>query len=287
MLSGVKQTPTTQRQPAVIEVDEASFEREVIIRSQDVPVVVDFWAPWCAPCRSLGPTLERLASEAKGAWVLAKVNVDENQRLAGMFRVQSIPAVKAVYNGKMVDEFVGALPEAQIRTWLQRFLPQQGEGGSLLDVAQALEETDPQEAAARYRLILGDDPQNAGAMFNLGRLLLLQGVAEVEAVETLRQVPVGTPFYTRAQALLPLTDFLVAADQPAEGESATRYKQAAALVRSGAYAGAMSELLAIVARDRGFRDDGARKALLGLFAALGDEDSLVRTYRGKLANTLF
>jgi len=283
MLSGAKQTPTTQRQPAVIEVNEGNFEREVIARSNDVPVVIDFWAPWCAPCRALGPTLERLASEAKGAWVLAKVNVDENQRLGATFRVQSIPAVKAVHNGKVVDEFVGALPEGQIRTWLKRFLPQPE--SSLLEVAQAMEASDPQGAAARYRLILGDEPQNAGAMFNLGRLLLLLG--EAEGLETLRQVPIGTPTYARAQAMLPLADFFAAADLPAEGDSAQRYKQAAALVRSGAYSGAMSELLAIVARDRAFHDDGARKALLGLFAALGDEDPLVPAYRRKLANTLF
>ncbi len=283
MLSGAKQTPTTQRQPAVIEVDEANFEREVIARSQEVPVVIDFWAPWCAPCRSLGPTLERLASEAKGDWVLAKVNVDENQRLAGSFRVQSIPAVKAVYNGKIVDEFVGALPELQVRTWLKRFLPQKG--GSLLEAARDMEPIDPQGAAARYRLILGEEPQNAEALLALGRLLLLQG--EAEGLESLGQVPAGTPFYARAQAMLPLADFLAAAGAPAEGDSAERYRQAAALARGGAYSGAMSELLAIVARDRAFQDDGARKALLALFAALGDEDQLVPAYRKKLANTLF
>lgn len=283
MLSGAKQTPTTQSQPAVIEVDESNFEREVMARSNQVPVVIDFWAPWCAPCRALGPTLERLASEAKGAWVLAKVNVDENQRLGATFRVQSIPAVKAVHNGKIVDEFVGALPESQIRTWLKRFVPQPGD--DLLTTAQAMEGRDPQGAAARYRLILGEDSQNVAAMFNLGRLLLLQG--EAEGFETLRQIPAGTPFYARAQAMLPLADFLAAANQPAEGDSAERFKHAATLATSGAYAGALSELLALVARDRAFRNDGARMALLGLFAALGDEDPMVPTYRRKLANTLF
>jgi putative thioredoxin len=283
MIFGEKQSPTTVRQPAVIEVTEASFEREVIARSQEAPVVIDFWAPWCGPCRTLGPTLERLASEAKGAWVLAKVNVDENQRLAGMFRVQSIPAVKAVHNGKIVDEFVGALPEAQVRAWLKRFVPEKG--ASLLDSLKAMEATDPQGAAARYRLILGEEPQNAAVMFSLGRLLLMQG--EAEGIETLRQVPAGTPLYARAQALLPLADFFAAADAPADGDSATRYRRAASLARGGAHAEAMDELLAIVARDRAFHDDGARKALLGLFAALGDEDALVPGYRRRLANTLF
>jgi putative thioredoxin len=110
---------------------------------------------------------------------------------------------------------------------------------------------------------------------------------ESEGVETLRQVPGGTPLFARAQALLPLADFFAAADRPADGASAARYRQAAALARSGSYAEAMDELLAIVARDRAFGDDGARKALLGLFAALGDENPLVPPYRRKLANTLF
>lgn len=283
MLSGAKQTPTTQRQPVVIEVDETSFEREVIARSKDVPVVIDFWAPWCAPCRTLGPTLERLASAAKGAWVLAKVNVDENPNLATTFHIQSIPAVKAVYDAKIVDEFVGVQSEAQVLAWLKGFVPEPGT--SLLEAAQAMEASDPQGAAARYRLILGDEPQNAVAMFNLGHLLLMQG--EAEGVETLQQVPPGTPLFSRAQALLPLADFFAAADQPADGDSAARYCRAATLARSGSYAGAMDELLAIIARDRAFYDDGARKAMIGLFAALGDENPLVPAYRRKLANTLF
>jgi putative thioredoxin len=150
MLSGMKQqggAPAARAAGPVIEVNERTFDQEVIARSREAPVVVDFWAPWCGPCRTLGPTLERLAAEAKGAWVLAKVNVDENQRLAQAFRVQSIPAVVAVHQGKVVDQFVGALPESQVRAWLKRFVPEQG--GSLLEAAQALEASGQPAAASR------------------------------------------------------------------------------------------------------------------------------------------
>ncbi|PDW01742.1 tetratricopeptide repeat protein [Candidatus Viridilinea mediisalina] len=267
----------------VMDVDERSFQTAVMERSQDVPVVIDFWAPWCAPCRQLGPTLERLAAEAQGAWVLAKINTDQNQRLAQMFRVQGIPAVMAVYQGKVVEQFTGALPESQVRAWLKRFVPEQG--GSLIDAARELEPHDPEAAISRYRLLLGEQPDHSEALFRLGRLLLLQGEAEGPA--TLRQIPGDSPFFGRAQAALPLAEFLAAADADANGESATHFQQAARAARAANYEAAMQTLLTLVARDRAFRDDGARKALLALFAVLGDDHPLVPGYRRRLASTLF
>ncbi|MBO9339725.1 MAG: tetratricopeptide repeat protein [Chloroflexus sp.] len=269
-------------QTAVIDVSEATFEREVLQRSQTVPVVIDFWAPWCGPCRVLGPTLERLAREADGAWVLAKINVDENPRLAQMFRVQGIPAVKAVYQGKIVDEFTGALPESQVRAWLKRIVPDRN--ADLLAMAQALEATNPAEAIARYRLILGQDPKNETALFNLGRLLTLRG--DPEGITTLKQVPAGSPFGGRAIAGLAIADLVSAPTEPAEGSEGL-YRQAAAAVRNGDYTTAIEHLLTLVGRDRAFRDDGARKALLGLFALLGDDHPLVGPARRRLANLLF
>lgn len=282
----------TQSQ-AVIEVNEQSFEREVIARSRQAPVVVDFWAPWCGPCRTLGPMLEKLAREANGSWVLAKVNVDENPRLAQAFRVQGIPAVKAVRDGQLVDEFTGALPESQVRAWLKRVAP--AEGDQLVAAAAAIEATDPEGAAARYRLALGSDPTNTTALFNLGRLLLLRG--DPEGAALLREVPAGTPLYPRAQALIGLEEFYAEAagadattlnerilSQP--GDMAARYQLAALAAQQGRYAAAMDQLLTIVQRDRSFRDDAARKTLLALFEAVGD-DALVTEYRRKLANTLF
>jgi putative thioredoxin len=280
--------------PAVIDVNEQTFQTEVLDRSRSVPVVVDFWAPWCGPCRTLGPTLERLANEAGGAFVLAKVNVDLNQRLAMTFRVQGIPAVKAFRDGQVIDEFTGALPESQVRAWLQRFAP--GATDRLAQEAAALETIDPQAAAARYRTALEHDSTHAASMFGLGRLLIAQG--DPGGAELLRTIPVGTPFYARAQALLHIAPFfqeIAQVDQAAlkaqvanePGNMEARYQMAAILARTGHYADAMDQLLGIVQRDRAFRNDGARQVLLALFEMLGDDNPLISEYRRKLANALF
>ncbi len=278
---------------AVIEVNERDFQTLVLERSKTTPVVVDFWAPWCGPCRTLGPTLERLAGEAKGEWVLAKINVDNNQRLSQAFGVQGIPAVKAFRDGKVVEEFAGALPESQVRAWLKRVLPAASDG--LLAAAAAMEQHDPSEAAARYRLALGDDPDNTAALFSLGRLLVAQGHSE--GVEALRQVPSSAPEYSRARAWLTLADFFEQAGDKApswlnqlgddtQDDTESRYRLAAHKAREGRYADAINQLLAIVERDRAFRDDAARKTLLALFEALGD-DPLVANGRRRLASALF
>jgi putative thioredoxin len=278
---------------AVIDVDERTFQSAVLERSRTAPVVVDFWAPWCGPCRVLGPTLERLANEARGAFVLAKINVDENPRLAQTFRVQGIPAVKAFRDGRVVDEFTGALPETQVRAWLKRFVPAPGD--QLVAAAAALESSDPAEAAARYRVALGDDPENDAALLGLGRVLAAQG--QPEGIATLRQIEAGSPLYPQAQAWLKLGDFFAENGASGVAELArqvqenpkdleARYRLAAGLARSRDYQDAVDQLLAIVERDRAFRDDGARKMLLALFDALGD-DPIVAPGRRRLANLLF
>jgi putative thioredoxin len=286
--------PQPDSASAVVEVDERTFEQAVLARSHDVPVVVDFWAPWCGPCRTLGPILERLATESQGAFVLAKINVDNNPRLSASYQVQGIPAVKAFRNGSMVAEFTGALPESRVRDWLKRLIPTPLD--LLVEEAAALEERDPQAAVARYREALALDASHPASLLGLGRLLVAAG--DPGGVELLDKVPAGTPFYPRAQAWLTLADFFAqAGDEDADklpewiascpNDLEARYRFAAHEARAGHNAEAIAQLLAIVERDRAFRDDGARRVLLALFAALGDQNPLVVEGRRKLANALF
>lgn len=291
----VTQTPPQRGSTsAVVEVDERTFEQAVLARSHEVPVVVDFWAPWCGPCRTLGPILERLAAEAQGAFVLAKINVDNNPRLSAAYKVQGIPAVKAFRNGSMVDEFSGALPESRVRDWLKRLIPAPLD--QLAEAAAALEAHDPQAAAARYREALALDANHPASLLGLGRLLIADG--DSSGAELLGRVPAGTPLYPRAQAWLTLADFFpqAGAGNAAElteqiaaspNDVEARYQLAAHAARAGQHAEAISQLLAIIVRDRAFRNDGARQMLLALFTALGDQQPLVVEGRRKLASALF
>ncbi len=269
----------------VIDVSEATFDQDVLQRSHETPVVVDFWAPWCGPCRMLGPTLERLALEGDGEWVLAKLNVDDNPSIAMQYGVQGIPAVKAFRNGHVVDEFVGAQPEPQVRAFLQRIAPD--ESDTLLSEGEALLRDREWEAAeALFRRVANETAGRLGLI----RALLGQGEG-CEAKELLEQVE-DPAALSDVETLTPLADYLCEMEGPAADEAnmptvEAQYRQAARILRRGNFAGALDGLLEVLREEKGFRDGQAKMVVLGIFALLGDEDPLTQQYRPQLAMVLF
>jgi len=281
--------------PLVLDVGDHDFEREVLERSKSVPVVVDFWAPWCAPCRALGPVLERLAHEHAGAFVLARVNVDEAPAVSQAFAIQSIPAVKGFRDGALAAEFIGAQPEAAVRQFLVAVLPSEADRLARAGEAKAAA-GDAAGAADAFHEALAHEARHPRALLGLARLGAAAGEAAA-ALGLLERVPPGAGVAREAERLAAELRTLAeaSADEPAlrarlaadPGDLDARLRLGRALAAHGAYGDALAELLEVVRRDRSFADDGARKAMLDVFEVLGADDPLTERYRSELARVLF
>lgn len=272
----------------ILDVDEASFDDLVLYRSHELPVVVDFWAPWCGPCQTLSPLLERLTIEGGGAFLLAKVNVDENPNLAVRYGVQGIPVVKAFRNGELVSEFVGAQPEPMVRRFIDQIAP--SETDLALERASSLLNTRHWvEAEAAFREIYIQDDGNDVSALGLLQSVLMQGRG-IDAMDIIRGFPSGTA-WAEVDALKPLAILLEeyeTRDTSLESDpmQASLYRAADLISRNNLPA-AMDGLLDVLRQDKNYRDRFPKDVLLALFSLLGDEDPLTRQYRDELASVLF
>ncbi len=271
----------------ILDVNEATFERDVIRRSYEVPVVVDFWAPWCGPCRMLGPILERLALEGGGRFLLAKVNVDDNPGLAMRYGVQGIPAVKAFRNGEVVAQFVGAQPEGRVRRFIEELAP--SETDQALARAQALLAARKwAEAEQAFRDLLAKQEGNGAVILGLIRSLLMQGNGR-EALDLINDFP-SSDEWVVAEKLKPLAELLAEVEtrEPPEDDLlVAELYQAGRLIGRGNLEAAMDGLIEILRQDKRYRDGLPHKVMLALFALLGDDDPVTRRYQQELASVLF
>lgn len=280
--------------------DTANFMADVVEASMQVPVIVDFWAPWCGPCKQLGPMLEKLVTQAGGMVKMVKVNVDENQEIAAQLRVQSIPMVFAFKDGRPVDAFSGAVPESQIKTFIDKLL----DGAkppidAALDEAQAmLDDGEAAMALQLYRQIQAEDPANDRAIAGVIRASL--AVGELDAVrEIIEALPAELASKTEVAAAI--SAFQLSEETEETGDAAelqaqvdsnpddhqARYDLAVALFGAGNNEDAVEQLIELIRRDRAWNDEAGRKQLLKIFEALGPTDEVTVNGRRQLSSVLF
>ncbi len=282
--------------PWIVETSDADFQRDAIERSRERPIVLDFWAEWCGPCRMLGPVLEQLAIEADGQFLLVKADVDRAQQAAAALNVSSIPAVFGLRDGRVIDQFVGVLPEPQLREWLNRLQPSPAE--RLLSEAASLEASDPKAAEAKLRKALTLAPRDDAIKIALARVLLAQDrVADSEQLvnelaargflEPEAEVLQSQLFLRRLADEAGDVENARAALEAAPNDREAKWRLARALAGQRQFEAALEQALQLVQSDRKGYGEQARELMVQLFRALGSDHELTSTYRRKLSSALY
>jgi putative thioredoxin len=286
--------------------NQQAFGKDVVEVSMQTPVIVDFWAPWCGPCKTLGPMLEKAVTAAGGAVRMVKINIDENQAIAQQLRIQSIPTVYAFFQGRPVDGFQGALPESEVKAFVKRLTDMGGGGDQAAAIQQALEEAeaalakgDGQTAAAIFDQVIQADPENLKAISGLLRAMIAAGEA-AQAAEQFEQLPDEIKAKPELAAVKTQLELLAesskAAGQLAElqariaadpADHQARFDLAQALYGAGQKEQAVETLLDLVRRARAWNEEAARKQLVKYFEAWGPMDPLTIDARRRLSSLLF
>ena len=264
------------------------FDKDVIEASHSAPVVVDFWAEWCAPCRTLSPILEKLAEAAQGRWRLIKINTQQHPDVAAEWNVRSIPAVKLFYQGQVIAEFVGALPEPQVAAWLEMYVPT--ESSRAVDVAfRLIAEGKPSKARKWLEKALALDERNTQARVALAELLFDTDPAR--AAQLARGVDPQDALFDQAEALVTLhrlSEVLEKhADKAPDSEAWQQYLEGIRAFQDRRYADALEKWIEAIRRDRKMDDDGARKACVALFERLGNDHEITQKYRRAFSSALY
>lgn len=265
--------------------DVDNFTSQVIERSRQIPVLVDFWAEWCGPCKTLGPVLERLAEHSDGRWTLAKVDTEKHTDVAMQFNIRSIPNVKMFVDGKVAAEFVGALPEAMVKQWLQKNLPSKFRK----DVEQAeqlLMDDQVDKAQTTLQTVLQDEPGNRKAQVMLAQTYLFSD--QTKAIDLIKDVEADSEYSDVAEAIRTFASLLgKSPDTLPESPVKQTYLGAIEKLRANNFSGALEKFIDVIRTERYYDDDGSRKACIAIFKILGEENETTGKYRRDFSTALY
>ena len=261
----------------------SDFKKDVIEKSLDKPVLVDFWAEWCAPCKILGPILEKLASESNGEWALAKLDTDKNQSIAAEFGIRGIPNCKLFFKGKVINEFTGALPEYQVKEWLKKSLP--SKYVELIEQAKNLIDANhPDKAKEILEHVLQKDNNNIEVKILLAKIKLFEDPAKV--LNLISNVDGSGENLELAESIQTLAELLIKKDLP-EGEGKIEYESAIQAIKNKNFDEALGKLINVIRLDRQFDNDGARKVCIAIFKYLGEEHEITQKHRRDFGSALY